>query len=136
MGSVLSVAPIREANGLEVIAWEVTLSGVPSDLLSLAASEDVVGRRATAWIGVYTEAGALVSTPFKKFEGRISDMPILDDPKEAKVVVRIESRMITLTRAKPSYWTNADQKKRYPTDDGLKFTDITAARTLKFGPRQ
>lgn len=136
MGSLMAIDPVREAGGLEVIGWMVTLSGVPSDLLSLAAAEDVVGRRATAWIAVYDEAGAIVGSPFKRFEGRINDMPIEDEPKDSKVRLRIESRLIAMQRAPNSYWTQADQRKRYSTDDGFRFTEITAARTLRFGPKQ
>lgn len=134
MGAVLGVDPIIEAGSLEVLAWDVTLSGVPSDLLALAALEEVVNRDATAWIGVYTEAGALVGAPFVKFRGQINAMPIDDDPKDSKVILRLESRLIWLLRPSNAYWTNADQKARFPDDDGLKFAEITAARTLRYGP--
>jgi hypothetical protein len=88
------------------------------------------------WIGCYDESGVLVASPFLKFQGAINDCIIQDDGEEAKIVIRIESRLIWLLRAKSTYWTNAEQKRRYPTDDGFKFSDIVAARTLKYGPKQ
>lgn len=135
-GVITAIAPVGESAGLEALGWEITLSGTDSARVSLAASSVVVGRRASAWIGVYDEAGALVSTPFLKFQGAINDMTLEDGNKSAAIRLRIESRLIWLLKARPAYWTNAEQRRRYPTDDGFKFVDVTAARTLKFGPRQ
>ena len=136
-GAVTSIAPVGESAGLEALAWEITLSGTDSARVAWSATAAVVGRRASAWIGVYDEAGALVSTPFRKFQGAINDSVIQDNADgTTAIVVRVESRLIWLPRARASYWTNAEQKRRYPTDDGFKFTDITSQRTLKYGPRQ
>ncbi len=134
MGSVLTLAPIVEAGSLEALAWDITLSGVPEDLLALVALEEIVNRDATAWIGVYDEDGALVGPPFLKFRGQMNAPEIDDDPKDSRVVIRVESRLLWLLRAPDTYWTNADQKARFPDDDGLKFSEITPARTLRFGP--
>lgn len=135
-GALISIAPLAEAAGMEAMGWEFTLSGTDSARVAFAAGTAVVGRRASMWIGVYDESGVLVSTPFLKFQGAINDCVIQDDGEESRIVVRVESRLIWLLRAKATYWTNAEQKRRYPTDDGFKFADIVAARTLKYGPRQ
>lgn len=134
-GAVQSVDAVGETAGLEALGWQIVMSGVASARLAQAAGTVVVGRRATAWVGVYNEAGALVATPFKKFEGAINDMVIEEGPTETKVTIRVESRLIWLLRGKASYWTHAEQRRRYPTDDGFKFTDTVAAKTLKYGPR-
>lgn len=135
-GVISSIDAVGESAGLEALGWQVTLSGTDSSRVSLAAGSVVVGRRASAWIGVYDEAGALVSTPFLKFQGAVNDMTIIDGDGTSAITLRMESRLIWLLRAKATYWTNAEQKRRYPTDDGFKFTDITSQRTLKYGPRQ
>ncbi len=134
-GAIQSVDAIGEAAGLEALGWQIVMSGTASARLSQAASAIVVGRRASAWVGVYDAAGALVSTPFLKFQGAVNDMVIEEGPKVSKVTIRVESRLIWLLRAKSTFWTNAEQKRLYPTDDGFKFTDTVNARTLKYGPR-
>lgn len=134
-GAIQSVDAVQESGALEASGWRIVFSGTPSERLSLAAGEIAVGRRVTAWIGAYGEDGVLVATPFKKFEGAVNDMTIEEGPRESRVILRVESRMIWLLRARPAYWTHAEQRKRYPTDNGFIFTDVTAARTLKYGPK-
>ncbi|MFM1991284.1 MAG: hypothetical protein RJA99_4241 [Pseudomonadota bacterium] len=135
-GRIVSMQPLAESAGLEALGWEITLAGTDSAMVSDAAQTVMVGRRASVWVGCYDEAGALVSTPFLRMQGAINDMTIVDTDATATIVLRIESRLIWMLKARSTYWTNAEQKRRYPTDDGFKFTDITSQRTLKFGPRQ
>jgi len=136
MGAVMSVEPFTETNRVEAIGWKLVLSGVPSDLISLALQENVVGRRATAWVGVYTTAGVMVDAPVKEYEGRMSHMDLDDQPTNSQIIVAVESRLVSLLGAEDSLWTDAEQQRKYPGDEGLKFISITAERTLSFGPKR
>jgi hypothetical protein len=136
LGSVLSVDPIRHTNRVEAVGWKIGLSGVPTSLLSLAASTPVLGRRASAWIGAYNEAGALIYTPRKAIEASMSHFDIEDQPQNAQVVLSIESKIIRLMQPNGALWTDAEQRRRNPNDQGMKFISITAERTLAYGPRQ
>jgi hypothetical protein len=135
-GMVIGVEVAEDSLGLDTGVWRVVFSAVASEVVSLFATERVRGRRIRAWLGTYDEAGALVSTPFLRLEGRMNAFALEDDPKNARGVITAQSWLAALLRAPNTYWTDADQKKLYPTDDGLKFADITAARTAEWGPRR
>lgn len=135
-GSTLAVEVAEDTLGLDTGIWRLVFSAVTSEVISLFATERVRGRRARVWIGTYDDAGALVSTPFRRLNGRMNAFVLEDDPSNARAVITAQSWIGAMLRAPNTYWTDADQKKLYSTDDGLKFADITAARTLEYGPRR
>lgn len=136
MGAIMSIDPIRETGSVESVGLKVTFSGVPSDLLSLALQTNVMGRTATMWVGVYSEAGALVATPVKEFEGRIDNLEISDMADNSQVVLSIESRLVTLLRAENLLYTDAEQRRRNATDGSMRFINTVVERTLAFGPKR
>lgn len=135
-GAVLGIEAAEESLGLAADLWRILLSGTQSDTIALFLANRVRGRPARAWVGVYDDAGALVATPFKRLDGQMNSFVLEDDPKQSRGVLTVQSRLAAMLRAPNTYWTNADQKKLYPTDDGLKFAETTAARSEGWGPRR
>jgi hypothetical protein len=136
LGKVLAVDPIREIGSIESTGVRLTLSGVPSDLISLARQEHVLGRRATIWVGVYSEAGALIAAPVKEFEGRIDNMEIDDASDNSQVLVSLESKLVSLMSAENALYTDAEQRRRSPNDGSMRFVNTVVERTLAYGPKQ
>jgi hypothetical protein len=140
MGSVLEVDPIRETSRVEAVGWTITFTGVPTDIVSMAAGEQVRGRRCTEWIGVYNDTtGALIDAPVLRREGRMSHMTLnytTGGSGTGTVVLSVESRLIALMDAENSLWTHAEQQRLYPGDTSLEFVSVTAERVLAFGPKQ
>ena len=99
-GTLGAVSPVEEATELRATGVDLTLSGIPSDVLSLALSEPYQGRLATIWLGAMNpDTFALIADPYQIFAGRMDVMTVSDSGDTGKVTISVESRLIDLERS-------------------------------------
>tara|TARA_Y100000004_G_scaffold192202_1_gene252352 strand:- start:21 stop:578 length:558 start_codon:yes stop_codon:yes gene_type:complete len=124
-GDFLSVSPIKESSEVQANGIDITLSGVPSSLISSALNETYQGRSCKLYLGVLDSSNAVVSDPYVLFSGRMDLMNIDDSGEKANISVTAESRLIDLDRTRERRYTSEDQKIDFPNDQGLEFiTDL------------
>jgi len=120
-GDFLNVSQISETAEIQANGINVTLSGIPSDLISSALNETYQGRPAKLYLGVLDVNGAVVADPYLMFSGRMDTMSIKDSGDTANISLTAESRLIDLERSRERRYTSEDQKIDYPNDKGLEF---------------
>lgn len=120
-GDFLNVSQISETADIQANGINVTLSGIPSDLISSALNETYQGRSAKLYLGVLDANGAVVADPYLIFSGRMDTMGIEDTGDTANISLTAESRLIDLERSRERRYTSEDQKIDYPNDKGLEF---------------
>jgi hypothetical protein len=155
VGTLLGVSAIDETAELYASGATVSLSGVPSDMLSLALNQSYQGRRAYIYLGVvvtssswilsegawrdgglwmdsqyWTETGIQAS---QIFSGYLDQMTIDEQSDTATIAVTIESKLIDLERVRAYNYTSATQKALYPGDLGLDFVESLQGRTYNWG---
>lgn len=124
-GDFLSVSPIKESSEVQANGIDITLSGVPSSLISSALNETYQGRTCKLYLGVLDSSNAVVADPYVLFSGRMDLMNIDDSGEKANISVTAESRLIDLDRTRERRYTSEDQKIDFPNDQGLEFiTDL------------
>lgn len=125
-GNLVNISTIEETQELEAKGLVCTLSGVPTELISLALTEKTRQRAFRLWLGAINNGDsprALVDEPYRIFTGLMDVMEITDDGETALIRLSVESAMITGRRAKIQRYTSEDQKKLYPDDLGLDFVN-------------
>lgn len=120
-GNVLSISRIVEATNLEAQGAQFTLSALPAATLSLALNEDYQGRMLSCWFACMDATGALVSTPYLQYKGRMDVLDILEAGETATLTMRVENLIVDFRRVKERRYTIEDQKQDYPLDKGLQF---------------
>ncbi|TXH14842.1 MAG: hypothetical protein E6R03_08420 [Hyphomicrobiaceae bacterium] len=98
----------------------ISLSGIPQDVVStlLNAQQGLSGK---VWIGAIDATGALVSSPFLLFVGKL-DVPTLDDSASSpKATISYESRLVDMDRSREFRFTSESQKIFYPSDKGFEY---------------
>lgn len=96
------------------IAFE--LSGVPSDMISLALSEPVQGKSVEIKVALFNRnTGELLDTS-RIFLGALDVMTITDGKSGAVVTVTAESGAMDLLRPAGVLYTHEDQQRLYPGD--------------------
>ena len=122
VGEFAGVDQVEEEGGeVKAVSIVFRLSGVPGSLISLALGNEYMNRPAKLWLGFMTAAGALIADPSLVFSGRNSDMAIDNGPETATIILRAESRLADLKRARVRRYTDEDQKQLFPGDKGLEF---------------
>jgi hypothetical protein len=136
VGNLIDIGPIEETSELSASGIKLTISGVPSSLISLALGEAIQGRRITIWFGLIDSAGALIDTPVKEWEGRMDVMSVKDTAGAATIEMTCESRMAALLGSVTRRYTDEDQQAHFPGDDIFKFVPQMTEKVLGWNPRR
>lgn len=115
-GYLLSFTQVTETQEIEAKGIAAELSGVPSSIISLALSEEYQERPITIWFAALNSSGALIADPYKLFSGRMDVMEIQESAETATIIVKAESNLIALKRAKERRYTKDDQQLDSPSD--------------------
>lgn len=152
-GNLLSIDTIEETSEIAAKGATVTLSGVPSEVLSLALSEPYQGRKAKIYFGTFSRGnllqedfayillqdGSKITLEDRKtdlteiFAGYMDQMNIEESPDGSIVTLTIENKLIDLERPRTARFTSAYQKSRFPNDKGFDFVEDLQDKELFWG---
>ncbi len=152
-GALLNISKVEEAAEIAVKGATITLSGIPSDVISLALSQPYQGRVCNLYFGMFTANKLLQqSSDFillqdgqkillqldqtsisNIFSGYMDQMNILETPQTSSIELLVENKLIDLERARTSRFTSEYQKSIYPTDLGLDFVEDLQDKDIVWG---
>lgn len=119
-GNLLGISGIDETAEVRASGMTVSLSGVPSDLLSAALGDARSGRIGRVYLAFFS-GGSIVADPILQFEGRLDVPAIEDGPETATISISYESELIDLERARERRYTPEDQQIDFPGDLGFDY---------------
>jgi len=155
-GNMLAVSTIDETSEVAARGATLTLSGIPSELISLALQEPYQGRKCRIFFGVANangelllqENGSLVlnedgsalslapnteNVMSEIFSGYIDQMNIDEGADTSTIAVGVESRLIDLQRPRVRRYTHESQKSRFPNDLGFEFVNDLQDKKFAWG---
>ncbi|TXH19018.1 MAG: hypothetical protein E6R03_01225 [Hyphomicrobiaceae bacterium] len=151
-GSLLGISEISETREIEARGTSITLSGIPSALLSVALAEDYQDRPLKLWLGFLTpeswgdfssefgddfsrrySGGEVIADPVLLFSGRMDVMEISESGETAQITIGVENRLIDLRKVRERRFTPEDQKSVYPDDKGFDFVPVIQDAPLLWG---
>lgn len=119
-GNLLGISGIDETAEVRASGMTVSLSGVPSDLLSAALGDARSGRIGRVYLAFFS-GGSIVADPILQFEGRLDVPAIEDGPETATISISYESELIDLERARERRYTPEDQQIDFAGDLGFDY---------------
>ncbi len=153
LGQLLNISSIEETSEMSVKGASISLSGIPSDLLSLALSQPYQGRVAKIYFGTFQQGSILQETSdyillegggrinlesmsqgFNEiFSGYMDQMNIEESGETSSIELAVENKLIDLERARVARFTSGYQKSIYPDDDGLNFIEDLQDKKIPWG---
>jgi hypothetical protein len=128
-GAFLGISDIEETAEIAAAGMTLTLSGIPSELLSLALTEPYQNRRCLIYFGI---AGSEASMAIL-FTGTMDRMDIEEGPETSTISLAVENRLLDLERIRVRRFTNSDQQSRFPGDRGFEFVETIQDREIFWG---
>lgn len=122
-GNLGSIGAIGEATEIKAVGMELSLSGIPTEVLDIALQEEWQNRPAYVYLGVLDSEGQLDGEPALIFFGKMDRMTMVEG-REASIVLSCESEMIDLERSRVRRYTPDDQRAEHVGD---AFCDAVAA---------
>ena len=155
-GNMIAVSAIDETSDISAQGARLTLSGLPSEMISLAINEPYQGRKCFIYFGTLDttddrltqqnghlilnqdssailEEGDFRNTITQIFSGYIDQMNIDEGPETSQISVAVESRLIDLQRPRNRRYTDANQKSRFPNDKGFEFVESLQQKKFAWG---
>jgi hypothetical protein len=160
-GNLLSFSSVEETSEISVRGATISLSGIPSDLLSLALSTPYQGRVCNIYFGMfgqdpslpysigglipelvldfisgfYTDEGipTEVYSFTQIFSGYMDEMNIEEGAETCSIELKVENKLIDLERARVARFTSGYQKSVFPNDLGLDFVESLQDRPISWG---
>ena len=153
LGQLLNISSIEETSEMAVKGATVGLSGIPSELLSLALSEPYQGRVAKIYFGTFSYGSLLQQSGSyilqqdgsrinlqdgskglnELFSGYMDQMNIEESAETTTIELTVENKLIDLERARVGRYTSGYQKSIYPNDLGLDFIEGLQDKKISWG---
>ena len=140
VGRVSSIEPIVEKASVEAVGLQLSLSGVPLSMRSLALQEDIRGRECRIYVGLFDEDEQPIGVLLKEFAGTMSAPTITTSPMDeagnrlATISIDVESDFLSWAKGgRARRHTHEDQKFYYPDDDGYEFADQVSKQIHLWG---
>ena len=131
-GTLMQISAIEETSEIAAKGANFTLTGIPSEMISLALSESYQGRTVNIYFGLFDVTAGAKET-IKLFSGLMDVMVINDDPNSVTIGLSAENRLIQLERPVVSRYTSEDQKRTYPNDLGFDFVNDLQDKEIEWG---
>ena len=153
-GNLLGVSNVEETSEIAAKGATLTLTAVPSEIISLALTQPYQGRVCNIYFGMFSrgslqqegseayilmEDGSKIMLELREtglteiFTGYMDQMIIEEGPDSSTIQLAVENRLVDLERARPARYTSAYQKSKYPTDLGFDFVESLQDQRLVWG---
>lgn len=133
-GTLINVDAVRENAEMRADSTRITLSGIPSEMISIALQEDYQGRAIYVDMAFLNEGGAVISDPVRVITGRADQMTIDDNGETATIGVTVESEVARFERSSARRLTPQGLRSIYPGDKGLDFVPRLQNTDIRWGP--
>jgi hypothetical protein len=124
VGWLGKIAAIPQVGDIVAQNISLTLSGIPTELVSDAVNAVRQNSQATVWLGFLDITNSLVNDPVQVFFGAL-DVPTLTEGAETcAITITAENPLIDLNRAPSRRYTDVDQQIDYPGDTGFSQVEL------------
>lgn len=133
-GNLLSISPIEETAETKASGVQVSLSGIPSDILSAALQAQYQNRQLIIYFGVLDKTTGLQSgDPYKIFTGLMDIMTINESAELLTISVNVENKLLILERICGLRYTNEEQQRLFSGDKGLEYVGSLQDKNIIWG---
>jgi hypothetical protein len=153
-GELLGISSVEETIEMAAKGATLTLSAVPSEVISLALQEPYQGRVCKIYFGMFTtdtllqedgtsyillQDGAKIAIESQEagltevFTGYMNQMSIEEGPETSTIQLSVENKLVDLERPRVARYTSAYQKDQFAGDLGLDFVESLQDQKLVWG---
>lgn len=127
-GELLNIGGLEEVNDLSAKRITLELSGVSSELISLAIAEPYQRRSCKVYFGTTD-----TSTPIEVFSGLMDVMAIEDSGDTSTISLTVESKLVRLEKSSNWRYTDGSQRSRYSDDTFFSYVAGLQGRDIVWG---
>lgn len=127
-GSLLTISGLEEASDLSAKNITLSLSGVPSSLVTIALDEPYQRRECKVYFGTTD-----TSDPIEVFSGLMNTMTIEDSGESSVITLTVESKLVRLEKASNRRYTEENHVARHPNDTFFSYVTSLQDKDVVWG---
>ncbi|UXN70889.1 hypothetical protein N8A98_06795 [Devosia neptuniae] len=133
-GEMGSVSGLEQSRGLGAPQTTFKLSGVDSNLLSIAVNSaaEVTGRPCAVHLQFLSSAYTALDTPIAIWAGTMDTLSFVAGVKDQSITLSAETLFVDRVRAPWGLYTDTDQRARWPGDRGFEFMASLLYKTVNW----
>ncbi len=129
-GNLVSISGVKEQSGIKSSGVTIKLSGIKPETVALMQSEPYLGRPCWIYRALLNDQdGFDADLVALRFYGRLDDISG-ECGKSASFSISVRSRLSDWERERTLRYTDADQQKLYPGDQGMEFIPQLSQRKI------
>ena len=133
-GTLGQISQIEETSDVRSNGIQLSLSGIPSALISVALGTQYQGRPCRVRMAFFDASNVLIDDPVQVFSGLLDVMQVVDSGNSCEILVTAENRLIDLERpSEVRYYTDADQQRYSAGDLGCQFIEKLQTKEIVWG---
>ncbi len=134
VGTYGGISAVQESADMKANGITLSLSGIPSSMISTVLGEIEQGRKASIWLGFFdASTNAVIADPYELFSGQTDIPEIVESGDTSTVSISIENRLIDLEKKRVRRYTKEDQQRDFPADQGFDFVPSLQDKDIQFG---
>lgn len=133
IGDLLSISEVQESQDISAKGINLTLSGIPSNLLTHALNTPYQGRLCNVHFGFIDWSSPANQNGMLIFTGYMDTMLIEEGAETSTITTSVESRLIDLERPRNRRYTTQNQKQRFSGDLAFDFVESLQNQRLQWG---
>lgn len=132
-GNLIGVSSIDETSDVVAQGLTISLSGVPTSLVSVVISDAQQGLPGLMWVALIAADGSIIADPEQAYIGRL-DVPKLQDGADTCTIqISYESHLIDLLQPRELRYTHESQQQLYPGDMGYEYVASIQDKVINWG---
>jgi len=131
-GELGSISPLRETAQMEANGYQLSLSGIPVSLITLALQDNYRDKPGYVYLGILDEDFSVLDTVLIG-QGLMDTQQISEDGQTATITVNLESRLFDFGRVRRLMYTQEDQLAIDATDTGLEYVTDLENKEIMWG---
>lgn len=132
-GNLIGFGGVEEGGDVIARGTQISLSGVPSSLVSAVITDARQGLPGRLWVALLAADRTVIADPVLAFLGRLDVPTISDGAETCTVTITYESRLIDLNRPRELRYTHEAQQQLYPGDMGFQYVTTIQDKDLPWG---
>lgn len=131
-GDLMTIGDVETVADMSAPAMNITLSGMPGSIVSLALQEPYQRRDCRIYFGaIINEAGD--HSVFTAYVGELNKMTIQDEAESGTINVLIDSKMVEAQKSSNRRYTSESQKSRYSDDTFFDYVALIQDAEIVWG---
>tara|TARA_R110002020_G_scaffold369799_1_gene581597 strand:- start:727 stop:1695 length:969 start_codon:yes stop_codon:yes gene_type:complete len=127
-----TIGAVEQTEKLEAKGVKLSITGIPSNIITEAMSQQYSGRQVIIYFGVLSN-GQISLVPYKLFNGFMNVMSITQSGAQSSVTIDCENYLVNLKRVSPIRYTDENQKALHPNDNSLRFVTALQNKEILWG---